>query len=95
MRFKNFERKSEGERLKRIFASGELGLLRMVSEPDIGRCASEDGKPRRKVDTRRCAKEDIGPRRSWGGGGVDCDILHRLEREKKHWVWKLLLTVAF
>ena len=37
--------------LKRtISASGGLGLLQMVSEPDIGQCASEDAEPRRGVD---------------------------------------------
>ncbi|KAG7011315.1 3-ketoacyl-CoA thiolase 2, peroxisomal [Cucurbita argyrosperma subsp. argyrosperma] len=30
-----------------IFASGGLGLLQMVSKPDIGRCVSEEAKPKR------------------------------------------------
>ena len=51
----------------------------MVLEPDTGRCAneeaklqrgvdtgaSEEAKPRRGVDTRRCASKDAGPRREW------------------------------
>ena len=35
---------------KRISASGGLGLLQMVSELDIGRCANEDVGPPRGVD---------------------------------------------
>ena len=43
MRFKNLERKLERENSKRtIFASGGLGLLQMVSEPDTGWSANED-----------------------------------------------------
>ena len=34
--------------MKTIFASGELGLLPMVSEPDTGRCASEETEPRKE-----------------------------------------------
>ena len=38
--------------LKRaISASGGLGLLQMVSEPDTGRCANEDAGPPRGVDS--------------------------------------------
>ena len=45
MCFKNLEEKPEKESPKRIIsASGELGLLQMVSEPDTGQCASEDAK---------------------------------------------------
>ena len=33
-----------------IFASGGLGLLQMVSEPDTERCASKDIGPPRGVD---------------------------------------------
>ena len=33
-----------------IFASGGLGLLHMVSKPDIGWCANEDAGPSRGVD---------------------------------------------
>ena len=41
--FKNLEGKSVRESLKRtISASDRLGLLQMISEPDTGRCASED-----------------------------------------------------
>ena len=42
-RFKNLERKSERESSKRtISLSSEFGLLQMVSESDIERCAIED-----------------------------------------------------
>ena len=51
MRFKNLEGKLEMENRKRtIFVSGGLGLLQMVSEPDIWQCASEEARPRRGVD---------------------------------------------
>ena len=51
MRFKNLEGKLEKESPKRkIFACGGLGLLQMVSEPNIGRCASEDARSSRGVD---------------------------------------------
>ena len=44
-------REPERESPKRtISASGEFGLLQMVSEPDTGRYASEDAGPRREVD---------------------------------------------
>ena len=33
----------------------------MVSELDIGRCASEEVEPRRGVDTRQCASKDARP----------------------------------
>ena len=46
----------------------------MVSEPDTGRCASEEAEPRRGVDTRRCSSKDVGPQR--GGFGVP----HQLEK---------------
>ena len=43
MRFKNLEGIPEGESPKRtIFADSRLGLLQMISEPDIGGCASEE-----------------------------------------------------
>ena len=32
-----------------------------------------------ELDTERCVSEDVGPSR-----GVDCEILHRLERGTKH-----------
>ena len=52
MRFKNIEGKPERESPKRtIFACGGLGLLQMVSEPDTGRCASEDARSSRGVDS--------------------------------------------
>ena len=47
----------------------------MVSEPDIGRCASLGGCPPKGVDTRRCASKDAGHRK-----GVELVVvLHRLE----------------
>ena len=57
-----------------IFASGQLGLLQIVSELDTERCASKDARPPR---------------------GVDCEILHRLEKETEPFlirVWKPLPT---
>ena len=46
MCFKNLEGKPERESPKKIIsASGGLVLLQMVSEPDTGRCASEDARP--------------------------------------------------
>ena len=48
-RFKNLEGKLGRESPKRTISTcAGLGLLQMVSEPDVGRCASEDtGLPRR------------------------------------------------
>ena len=44
--FKNLEGKPEWENPKRtISASGGLGLLQMVSEPDTRQCASEEAEP--------------------------------------------------
>ena len=70
-RFKNLERKPERENPKRtISASGGPRLLQMVSEPDTGRCASEDAVSRREVDLvgvphrlekGTSANEDAGP----------------------------------
>ena len=52
MHFKNLEGKLERESPKRtVFASGGLGLLQMVLEPD----------------TRQCASKDVEPRRGWTG----------------------------
>ena len=59
----------------------------MVSEPDIGRCASKDVEPRRGVDCEipqrldrgMSVNEDAGP-----GRGVDCEIPHWLERGTNH-----------
>ena len=47
-----------------IFANDGLGLLQMISEPDIERCASEDDRPQRRgtsanKDTRPQRKEWI------------------------------------
>ena len=56
----------KGKAKTTIFASGELGPLQMVSELDIGRCASEKVEPRRGVDRLWCANKDVRPRR-----GVD------------------------
>ena len=61
MRFKNLEGKPERESPKRtISASGGLGPLQIVSEPDTRRCASEEAVPRRGVDMRQCASKDVG-----------------------------------
>ena len=60
-RFKNFEGKSERENPERIIsADGGLGLLQMVSEPDTGRCASEDIELQKRMDCeipRRLGRE--------------------------------------
>ena len=65
-RFKNLEGKLERKSPKKtIFASGGLGLLQMVSEPDTGRCANEEVVPRSGVETRRHASKDAGPRRGY------------------------------
>ena len=62
MRFKNLEGKPERESPKRtISASGGLGPLQRVSEPDTGRGANEEAVPQRGVDMRRCASKDVGP----------------------------------
>ena len=46
--FKNLEGKLERKSLKRtISVSGRLELLQMVSEPDTGRCANENARPRK------------------------------------------------
>ena len=58
-----------------ISTSGGLGLLQMVSESDIERCANEETKLRRRANTRPCARKDVGPRKE-GGLGVP----HRLEK---------------
>ena len=50
---------------RRLSASSGLGALQMVSEQDIGRCASEEAVPRKEVDTRRCASKDAGPEGEW------------------------------
>ena len=50
----------------------------MVSEPDIGRCASLLAVPPKGVDTRRCASKDAGPK---GGGGFGA-VPHELEEGK-------------
>ena len=46
MRFKNLEEKLERKSSKRaISASGGLGLLQMVLELDVERCASKEAEP--------------------------------------------------
>ena len=46
LRFKNLERKSERKSPKgTISDNGGLGVLQMVLEPDIERCASEEAAP--------------------------------------------------
>ena len=81
-----------------IFVSGGLGPLQMISELNTGRCASNEAKPRRGMDTRWCANKDTGPRKGWIGGShinwrrerVPVKTLgpegipHRLERRTKH-----------
>ena len=65
-RFKNREGKLGRKNPKRtISTSGGLRPLQIVSEPDTGRCASEEVEPQRGVDTRLCVSKDIGPRRGW------------------------------
>ena len=56
----------KGSPKRTISASGGLGPLQKLSEPDIGRCASEEAEPQRVVYTRRCTRKDAGLRR-----GVD------------------------
>ncbi|KAG7012780.1 hypothetical protein SDJN02_25533, partial [Cucurbita argyrosperma subsp. argyrosperma] len=60
-----------------ISASGRLGPLQMVSEPDTGLCASEKAVPRRRVDLvgfhidwrkEQVSARTLGPER-----GVDCE----------------------
>jgi len=46
-------------------ASDGFGLLQMVSESDIERCASEEAKPQREVDTRWCINKDAEFQRGW------------------------------
>ena len=78
MCFKNFGRKLERKSPERkISASGEFGLLQMVSESDIGRWASEEAEPRRRVDMRQCVSKDAGPQRE-----VDEGVPHQLEKGK-------------
>ena len=63
----------------------------MVSEPDIGRCASEDGEPQRGWTPSGVQARTLGHEGGWTPGnvpsrmlghegGVDCEISHRLER---------------
>ena len=60
-------------RLKqKISASCGFGLLRMVSELNTGRCASNEAKPRRGMDTRWCANKDIGPHVPVSSLGLMC-----------------------
>ena len=44
-----------------IFASGGLGPLQMVLEPDTGRFASEEVESRRGVNMRQCVSRGAGP----------------------------------
>ena len=68
-----------------IFASGELGWLQMVSELDIGRCASEEAGSQRGVDTRQCANKDTGPRRGQIGVGSPTSIKEGNECQQGCW----------
>ena len=64
--FENLERKLGRESPKStIFASGGLGLLQMLSEPDIGLCASEEAKPRRGVTPGEVLVRTLGPEGGW------------------------------
>jgi len=47
-------------------ASGRLGLLQIVLEPDTTRCANEEAEPRREVDMRWCASKGRWASK-WGG----------------------------
>ena len=70
-RLKNIEGKPERESPKRtISVSDGLGALQMVSEPNTGRCASEEADPQRGMYTRRCTSKDAEPQRGgeWIGG---------------------------
>ena len=58
-----------------ISTSGGLGLLRMVLEPGIGRCASEDVEHRSRVDISWCASEDVGSQGGWTSDSVPVRIL--------------------
>ena len=40
-------------------------MLQIVSELDIGRCASDETEPKRRVHTRRCASKELGPEEVW------------------------------
>ena len=75
----------------------------MISELHIGRCASEETKPRKSVDTRQCASKDAWPRKGdWGvphrlGKGTsaseDTGLRREVDCEIPHWlerVWKSL-----
>ena len=74
---KTLRGKPKRENLNRTISfSGGLGLLQMVSEPDTRRCASEEAKLRRGVDTSGCASKDSGPRMR-----VDLGVPHRLKKE--------------
>ena len=66
-RFKNLERNPERENPKRtISASGGLGLLLMVLEPDTRRCASEETEPQRGGHEVVCQQGRLAPK----GGGL-------------------------
>ena len=63
-----------------ISVNGGLGLLQMISKPDIEQCASEDVETRRGVDIGWCASENVESRKEkpkednicggWTSGGV-------------------------
>ena len=81
-RFKNLEGRPGREIPKRtISASSGLGPLQMVSKQDIGRCASEEAKPRRGVDTRRCASKDAGLQRGRLRGPTLIGEMNECQRE--------------
>ena len=50
-----------------IFASDELGLLQMVSELDIGRCASKEAQPGKEWTQSGVPARTLGPEGGWIG----------------------------
>ena len=80
MRFKNIEGKLERESSKKtISTSGGLLLLQMLSEPNIGRCASEGADPRRGRG-RKGGHQMVCQRGRWALKRVDFEIPRRLKR---------------
>ena len=99
MRFKILEGKPERESPKRtISVSSGHGRIQMVSEPDIGQCASEEAESRRGWTEGGMLTKTLGlegeshidwrrkrvPARTLGPEGVDCEIPPQLERKMKH-----------
>ena len=64
--FKKLERKPERDSPKRtISVRGGLGLLQIVSEPDTGRCASEDAGPQRGWTLGDVLARTLSPEGGW------------------------------